>query len=135
MINSNEARKAFLQRLYTVVEKSDISFQNIKFDPKGKALWVSETFIPGPQGFSTSSGDYLEGIFQYTVSVPVTSRRGVTVVNDKSVEIGNLFSTAEVIETTNYKTSIDATLESFRGRLDDKWYSIVVDINVKIYEV
>ena len=135
MINSNEIRKAFLQRLYTVVEKSDISFQNIKFDPKGKALWVAESFISGPQGFSTSSGDYLEGIFQYTLNVPVTSRRGITVINDKSIEIGNLFITAEVVTTTNYKTSIDATQESFRGRLDDKWYSIVVDINVKIYEV
>jgi hypothetical protein len=137
MIDSEEALKAFRDRIQTVVPKSDLMVQNRNFKPQGKKLWVSEISIPATEGPNTTLLDMAEYIFQYTVNVPVNDRRTINNATKKALEIGNLFESLEVIKTTNYKTSISSISRSFQGRLSEssKWYSIVIDVNVKIYEV
>ena len=137
MIDIEESLKAFRAQVYTVVPKSDLAVQNIQFKPQQKKLWVSEIAIPATEGPNTTLKDMADCIFQYTINVPVNDRRGINVATKKALEIGNLWNSLDVVETANYKTSISSTSRSFQGRLieDSKWYSVIVDINVKIYEV
>ena len=76
----------------------------------------------------------VEGIFQYSVHIPIGDRQGSTVVVNKGVALGSLFTSSEIITTDNYKISVQSTKCSFQGKLDDKWYSYVVDIVFRGFE-
>ena len=137
MIDLNEVREPFRERIDQsgIFGAGEINWENLKFNPSQKSIWMQETYSPVAESFLTSQYDLLEGIFRYKVFGSVNSSKGDTEVNAKALALANLFTTAEIIETDNYKISLDSTSRGFQGRFDDKWYMVAIDINFRAYEV
>lgn len=136
MINILEIQKPFRQRVLDsgIFTQDQIAWENIVFKPSQKDLWCEEHYLPVEEGRVTSQGDAVDGIFQYSVHIPVGHPQGTTLAINSGVALGNLFTSSEIIETTNYKTSVTSTKCSFNGKLDDKWYSYIVDITFRGFE-
>ncbi len=137
MIDLQEVREPFRERIDNsgIFEADEINWENLKFNPSQKELWMQEAYLPVAESFLTSQYDLLEGIFRYKVFTPVNSSKGDTVANEKAIALANLFTNAEVITTDNYKISVDSVSRGFQGRFDDKWYLITININFRAYEV
>jgi len=93
---------------------------------------MRENYLPAVEEAATSSGDMISGIFQYSIFTPV--RQGDVLAVSKGVALGNLWETQEVVDTDNYRTSIDKTKCSFQGSLDDIWFSYIIDVEFTAYE-
>jgi hypothetical protein len=137
MIDFEEARDVFRQRIFDAgIFGTAIQWENriLQADEKG-ILWMTESYLPVTEAFNTASSDMIEGILQYNINITVGLPSGESTATDAAKALGNLFTTAEVITTENYKTSIGTPKRSFQGKLDDAWYTIVIDIDLKQYEV
>lgn len=134
MIDIAEIRNSFRDRILqsAIIPAADIAWENITHDPANKALWMRENYLPAVEEAATSSGDMISGIFQYSIFTPVDTSDVVAV--SKGVAIGNLWETQEVIDTDNYRISIDRTRCSFQGTFDDIWFSYIIDIEFTAYE-
>jgi hypothetical protein len=118
-----------------IFPSDSIQWENSVFEPNSKALWMRESYLNVDEGFSDSTnGDQIEGIFSYSINVPIGSYDSVA--TSAGVALGNLFPTATTQSTADYKISIDATKRSFQGKLsnDSKWYTVVIDVYFKAYE-
>jgi hypothetical protein len=96
---------------------------------------MKESYINTDEGFSSSvGGDYVEGIFSYSINVEINS--GYEIATGAGVALGDLFPTATVVETDNYKISIDSTKRPQQGVLysGSKWYTVTIDVYFKGYE-
>lgn len=136
MINILEIQEPFRQRILNsgIFDAKQIAWENIIFKPSQRNLWVEERYLPVDEGRVTSLGDSVEGIFQYSVHIPVNHSKGSTLAVESGVALGSLFTSSEIIETDNYKISVQSTKCSFQGKLDDKWYSYIVDITFRGFE-
>jgi hypothetical protein len=136
MINLEEIREYFRTTINdsAIFPADSIQWENKVFEPKGKALWMRESYLNVDEGFSDSQGDQLQGILSYSINTPIGSSESAGAT--AGVALGNLFPTATIASTTNYRISIDATKRSFQGKLsnDSKWYTIVIDVHFKAYE-
>lgn len=137
MIDLEEIRDYFRTTIIDsgIFASDCIQWENTVFSPKGKSLWMIESYLNVDEGFSDSSnGDQINGIFSYSINIPIGSRE--TVATSAGVALGNLFPTASVVSTDNYNVSIDATKRSFQGKLSDnsKWYTVVIDVYFTGYE-
>ena len=65
---------------------------------------------------------------------PVGHSQGLELAVSSGVALGSLFTSSEIIKTDNYSISVTSTKCSFQGKLDDKWYSYIVDITFKGFE-
>lgn len=137
MINLEQIRKYFSDTIIgsSIFPSDAIQWENVVFDPQGKALWMHESYLNVSEGFSDSvNGDQIQGILSYSINVPIGAY--AKPATDAGVAIGNLFKTATIISTADYKISIDATKRSFQGKLgnNSKWYTVVIDVEFKAYE-
>lgn len=69
-----DTKQALIQQLINaaIVPTADIAFENKKFDPAGKSLWLAAYFIPASSettGKTIGSSDEERGIFQVSVFV------------------------------------------------------------------
>jgi hypothetical protein len=139
LINIIEVRDPFRIRIADsgIFNSDSIAWENENFNPSGKSLWLKESLLPVDESFLTPDYDLLETILSFQVNTPIGDNTGdsaeATCVN-AAVALGSLFQTAEVIKTDNYTISVDKTQMSFQGNLDDRWYSVVVDITIRAYE-
>jgi hypothetical protein len=136
MINISEVREPFRERILNsgIFPASSIQWENRIFDPSGKDLWMKENLLPVDESFLTPDYDLLEAILSFQVNTKIGDNQGEAKAVNAAVALGSLFQTAEVIQTTNYTISVDKTQMSFQGNLDDRWYSVVVDITIRAYE-
>jgi hypothetical protein len=136
LINISEIREPFRTRINDsgIFPANSIQWENRIFDPAGKDLWMKENVLPVDESFLTAQYDMLETILSFSVNTKIGDNQGETKAVEAAVALGNLFSTAEVIKTTNYSISVDKTAMSFQGNLDDRWYTVVVDITLRAYE-
>jgi hypothetical protein len=134
MIDISEIQNALRLRIAQsgIIPVEDIAWENLHFSSQNKTLWMRENYLPATEEAATSSGDMVSGIFQYSIFTPV-GKADVLAVNT-GVAIGSLFGTQEVIDTTNYRTSISRTKCSFKGSLDDIWFSYIIDVEFVSYE-
>ncbi len=135
MINAEQIRAYFRTAINdsAIFPADCIQWENLVFNPKGKALWMRENYLPVDEGFSDSvNGDQIQGIFSYSINIPIGISEATATT--AGVALGNLFPTATIINTDDYKISIDSTKRSYQGRLDDKFYTVVIDIAWKAYE-
>lgn len=133
MIDFEEFKSVVRERIYTAdIFGDSIQWENVILsdDDKG-SLWMSEAFLPASETFSTDKSDVLEGILSYSIMIPVGVSE--TIATNAGKELGGLFSTLEVIETINYKTSITSISRSAQGKFDNAWYTVVIDLNFKQY--
>ena len=134
MINLEQIRDVFRQRIFDSGIFTAIQWENQVLDDSAKGgLWMAESYLPLDENFSDSTnGNQLEGIFQYYINSKLgTSEEDIT---SATIQLGNLFNTAEVIETSDYKISVGTPKRSSQGKLDDAWYTIIVEIDFKAYE-
>ena len=136
MINILEIQKPFRDRIKNsgIFTDDQIAWENIVFTPSQKDLWCEERYLAIDEGRVTSEGDRVDGIFQYSVHIPINHPQGSTLAIESGVALGNLFTSSEIITTDNYTISIQSTKCSFQGKLDDKWYSYIVDIAFQGFE-
>jgi len=137
MIDFEQIRKYFSDTIIAsgIFASDAIGWSNVVFDPAGKSLWMKENYLPVDEGFSDSvNGDQLQGILSYSINVPIGAY--AKPATDAGVALGNLFPTTTIVETADYKISIDSTKRSFQGKLsnDSKWYTVVIDVHFKAYE-
>ena len=107
MINLEQIREYFRTTIddSAIFPTDSIGWENWVFDPKGKDLWMRESYLNVDEGFSDSTnGDQIEGIFSYSINVPIgVSDEPATTA---AVALGDLFPTSSVINTTDYIISI-----------------------------
>ncbi len=137
MINVEQIRAYFSDTIIAsgIFASDAIGWENVVFDPSNKPLWMKESYLPVDEDFSDSvNGDQIQGIFQYSINTPIGSYAKVAV--EAGVALGNLFPTASVVDTADYKVSIDSTKRSFQGKLsnDSKWYTVIIDVYFTGYE-
>lgn len=75
-----DTKQAFISHLLnnlpSGVSVSDVAFENKKFNPKNKSLWLAAYYIPATSemmGKSTSDKDEERGLYQVSVFVPLNS--------------------------------------------------------------
>lgn len=128
-----DTKQALVKQLTdaAIVPNSSIAFENKKFDPKNKALWLAAYFIPATEdsmGKTSESSDEQRGIFQVSVFVKKNSK-----------DFDNLqLSTIDTIKSTfSYNSSsvyngqqvdiLEATINN--GTENESWYKRDVSIN------
>ena len=134
MIKSAEIRNSFRTRIAQsgAIPIADIEWLNLRFNPANKSLWAKESYLPAVEGADTSRRDMLAGIIQITVNVPVNTSDVLAASTGEL--IGDLWETQEEVDTDNYRITIDRTKCSFLGKLDDIWYSYILDIEFRAFE-
>lgn len=137
MIDLEEIRKYFRTTIKdsAIFPADSIQWENAVFDPNGKALWMRESYLNVGEGFSDSkNGDQIQGILSYSINIPVGTYEGAATT--AGVALGNLFPTATIVSTDNYKISIDSTQRTFQGVLatGSKWYNVTIDVQFTAYE-
>jgi hypothetical protein len=137
MIDLEQIREYFRTTINNsaIIPLDAIQYENAVFDPSGKALWMRESYLNVDEGFSDSvNGDQIQGILSYSINIPIGTYESVA--TSAGVAIGNLFPTATIIETTDYKISIDATKRPQQGVLyaGSKWYTVTIDVEFRAYE-
>ncbi len=137
MIDFEEARAVFRSRIFLSGIFGDaIQWENRTLqDTEKGALWLAEQVLPVTEEFSSTGGDMLQAILQYNINIPANDVAGEAPATNAAKALGDLFNTAEVITTDNYKTSVSTPKRSFQGKLEDAWYTIIIDIELKQYEV
>jgi hypothetical protein len=139
MINLEQIRAYFRTTINdsAIFPENGIDWENYvrPADKPYPSLWMRESYLNIDEGFSDSTnGDQIEGIFSYSINVPIGSFDSVA--TSAGVALGNLFPTATTQSTADYRISIDATKRSFQGKLsnDSKWYTVVIDVYFRAYE-
>ena len=135
MINVYEIRDAIRTRIFEsgIFDLDEISYENKTFNPAGKTKWLNEYYLQIGETSLSDKSDDLQGIFQYTINVPINT--GDTLCDSIARQVGDLFGTREVVTTDSYRFSISNVERTFQGRLqqDSIWYSIVIDINFRVF--
>jgi len=136
MINILEIQEPFRQRIADsgIFTADQIAWENIVFTPSQKDLWCEERYLAVDEGRATSMGDRVDGIMQYSVHIPISHSHGSELAITSGVALGSLFTSSEIIKTNNYSISVQSTKCSFQGKLDDKWYSYIIDITFRGFE-
>ena len=134
MINITEIRDSFRTRIAQsgILPTTSIEWENLVFEPANLPVWLRENWLPANEERDTNKGDYVDGILQFSVFTKIGTSETLAV--STGVAIGSLWETQELIETDNYEITIDRTKNSFQGKLDDLWYSYIVDVEIRAYE-
>ena len=134
MINITEIRDSFRTTVAQsgIIPTTSIEWENLVFKPEGLPVWLRENWLPANEERDTNKGDYVEGILQFSVFTPIGTSEKLAV--ETGVAIGNLWGTQELIATDNYEVTVDRTRNSFQGKLDDLWYSYIIDVEIRGYE-
>ncbi|HHZ94507.1 MAG TPA: hypothetical protein EYN67_02870 [Flavobacteriales bacterium] len=131
-LNSKQACITHLiNNLPSGLTTADIAFENRKFDPSGKDLWLAAYFIPAStemMGKSATDKDEQRGIFQISVFVSLNSEE---FDNAQLTAIDELISAFKYNTQMVYNTQTVTTLESTvnTGSESEAWYQRDVSIN------
>ena len=110
---------------------ADIAFENRKFDPSGKDLWLAAYFIPAStemMGKSATDKDEQRGIFQISVFVSLNSEE---FDNAQLTAIDELISAFKYNTQMVYNTQTVQTLESTvnTGSESEAWYQRDISVS------
>lgn len=110
---------------------ADVAFENKKFVPANKSLWLAAYFIPVStemMGKSPSDKDEQRGIFQISV---FTSINGDNYDNDQLAAIDQLISAfknnTQMVYTTQTVQVLESTVNN--GSESEAWYQRDISIN------
>jgi len=120
-----------LANLPTGLTSKDVAFENRKFKPANKSLWLAAYFIPATtemMGKSSSDSDEQRGIFQVSVFVAL---------NNKEFDSTQLAAIDELIAAFKYNTKLvyntqtvdilESTVNT--GSESEAWYQRDISIN------
>ncbi len=119
-----------LNNLPSGLTGDDVAFENYKFDPANKSLWLAAYFIPAStesMGKTDSSGDEQRGIFQISVFIALGNAFDET----QLIAIDELISAFKYNTQIVYNTQTVQTLESTvnTGSESEAWYQRDISIN------
>jgi len=121
----------FLSATITDLTADDIAYQNKFFDPSGKALWVSLSFIPATSemmGKTTTDKNEDRGIFQVSVFVSLDN---LDYDNVQLQAIDEVLTGFQYNSFTVYNEQQVDILNSTvnQGRESDTWFQRDISIN------
>jgi len=121
----------FLSATITDLTADDIAYQNKFFDPSGKALWVSLSFIPATSemmGKTTTDKNEDRGIFQVSVFVSLDN---LDYDNAQLQAIDEVLTGFQYNSFTVYNEQQVDILNSTvnQGRESDAWFQRDISIN------
>jgi len=121
----------FLSATITDLTADDIAYQNKFFDPSGKALWVSLSFIPATSemmGKTTTDKNEDRGVFQVSVFVSLDN---LDYDNAQLQAIDEVLTGFQYNSFTVYNEQQVDILNSTvnQGRESDAWFQRDISIN------
>lgn len=131
-LNSKQACITHLiNNLPSGLTTADVAFENRKFDPSNKDLWLAAYFIPASteaMGQSASSGDENRGVFQISVFVSIN---GGDYDNTQLSAIDELISAFKYNTQMVYNTQTVQVLESTvnTGSENEAWFQRDISVN------
>ena len=120
-----------LNNLPTGLTGDDVAFENHKFNPANKPLWLAAYFIPAStemMGKTDASGDEQRGVFQISVFVALN---GGEFDETQLKAVDELISAFKYNSQMVYNTQTVQTLESTvnTGSESEAWYQRDISIN------
>ena len=124
-------KQALIQQLLTVVNSSDIAFENKKYDPTGKEFWCATYFNSSTSetmGKTVDSGDQIFGFFQVSLFVP---RNLPTFDNTIFQKVDLIKSAFKETTSISYNTQIVDILETTtnNSQVNESWLKRDLTIN------
>ncbi|PHS21820.1 MAG: hypothetical protein COA84_14925 [Robiginitomaculum sp.] len=120
-----------LNNLPTGLTSDDVAFENYKFNPANKSLWLAAYFIPAStesMGKTVGSGDEQRGIFQVSVFVALNSNKFDEVQLQAIDELISAFKyNTQMVYTTQTVQSLESTVNT--GSESEAWYQRDISIN------
>lgn len=131
-LNTSQALTThLLANLPTGLSSNDVAFENHKFDPANKSLWLAAYFIPAStemMGKSTTDKDEQRGIFQISVFVAINNNKlGVTQLTAIDELITAFKYNTTMVYTTQTVTALESTVNT--GSESEAWYQRDISIN------
>lgn len=131
-LNSKQALITHLiNNLPTGLTTADVAFENHKFDPANKSLWLAAYFIPATteaMGQSPSSGDEQRGIFQISVFVALNSQEFDTAQLTAIDELISAFRyNTQMVYNTQTVQALECTVNT--GSESEAWYQRDISVN------
>jgi len=128
-------KQAFISHLInnlpTGVTVNDVAFENKKFNPKGKGLWLAAYYIPATSdmmGKSTTDRDEERGLYQVSVFVPLNSDNYDNVQLQAIDELKSAFSyNTELVYNDQIVSVLDS--ETNAGVESESWFQRDLTIN------
>ncbi len=114
-----------------VVDNSDIAFDNSNFDPDGKSLWLSASFVPATSesiGKNSTASDEQRGFLQVSVFIASDSGNYDNIQLQKVDEIREGFSHGTSLVYNGQEVDIIQTSVG-NGRSVDSWFVRDITIN------
>jgi hypothetical protein len=126
-----DTKQAFINQLSTIVNLSDVAFENKNFNPTGKSLWYAAYYIPATTeatGKTLSSSDEQRGIFQVSVFCSANSS---TYDNEQLQAIDNVLTAFRYNQQLVYNNQTVSTLDSNvnSGIESESWFKRDISIN------
>ncbi|HHZ70811.1 MAG TPA: hypothetical protein EYN54_11175 [Methylococcaceae bacterium] len=120
-----------LNNLPTGLTSDDVAFENYKFNPANKSLWIAAYFIPATtemMGKTDESGDEQRGIFQVSVFVALNSKEFDTAQLTAIDELISAFKyNTQMVYTTQTVQALESTVNT--GSESEAWYQRDISIN------
>ena len=128
-------KQAFISHLInnlpTGVSVNDVAFENKKFNPKNKDLWLAAYYIPATSdmmGKSATDRDEERGLYQVSVFVPLNSDNYDNVQLQAIDELKSAFSyNAELVYNDQIVSVLDS--ETNAGVESESWFQRDLTIN------
>ena len=128
-------RNALIKQLkatpVTGMSNSDIAYDNNKFNPAGKDLWVMASFIPASSvstGKTLASSDEQRGVFQISVACKLNNKTYDNIVLVATDEILAGFRDTTSVSYLDQNVSIlESTVSA--GSESESWYKRDISIN------
>ena len=120
-----------LNNLPTGLTSDDVAFENYKFNPANKDLWLAVYFIPAStemMGKSDTDKDEQRGIFQISVFVALNSKNFDTLQLTAIDELIKAFKyNTNMVYTTQTVTALESTVNT--GSESEAWYQRDISTN------
>ena len=120
-----------LANLPTGLTSDDVAFENYKFNPANKPLWLAAYFIPASTestGKTIDSGDEQRGIFQISVFVALNSKDFDTAQLKAIDELITAFKyTTQLVYNNQTVDILESTVNT--GSESEAWYQRDISIN------
>lgn len=120
-----------LNNLPSGLAAEDVAFENRKFDPSNKELWLAAYFIPATteaMGQSASSGDEQRGIFQVSVFVAINGGNYDNLQLSAIDQIISAFKyNTQMVYTNQTVQGLESTVNT--GSESESWYQRDISIN------
>ena len=126
-----DTKQALITQLLTVVDSTDVTFENKYFDPKTKPFYFAASFHPATSealGKTLASSKEDRGFFQVSVFVTADTIESDNVQLEKIDLIASAFNESTSIEYNGQTVDIlDSTLNT--GTENESWYKRDLTIN------